>query len=44
MKRIVRDFYGLNIVGVDIVEVAPAYDTNAEVSSGEVSEGPVTPC
>lgn len=33
MKRIVRGFAGLNIVGVDIVEVAPAYDTNAEITS-----------
>lgn len=33
MKRIIRGFVGLNIVGVDIVEVAPAYDTNAEITS-----------
>lgn len=32
VKRILRGFSGMNIVGVDIVEVSPPYDTNAEVS------------
>jgi len=30
VHRILRGLSGLNFVGVDIVEVAPAYDTNAE--------------
>jgi len=30
MHRILRGLTGLNFVGVDIVEVSPAYDTNAE--------------
>lgn len=33
MKRIVRNLVGLNIVGADIVEVSPAYDTNAELTA-----------
>ncbi|KAI0347684.1 arginase deacetylase [Trametopsis cervina] len=32
-KRIIRGLAGLNFVGVDLVEVAPAYDTNAEVTA-----------
>ncbi|KAI0094187.1 Arginase/deacetylase [Irpex rosettiformis] len=32
VKRIIRGLAGLNFVGVDLVEVAPAYDTNAEVT------------
>ncbi|KAG6868493.1 hypothetical protein C0993_002031 [Termitomyces sp. T159_Od127] len=32
MKRILRGLAGLNFIGVDIVEVAPAYD-NAEITS-----------
>ncbi|KAG8716242.1 hypothetical protein FRC11_006636 [Ceratobasidium sp. 423] len=30
VKRILRGLAGMNIVGADLVEVAPAYDTNAE--------------
>lgn len=33
VKRILRGLGGLNLVGVDLVEVAPAYDTNAEVTA-----------
>ncbi|ORY88892.1 arginase family-domain-containing protein [Leucosporidium creatinivorum] len=33
VKRILRGFEGLNIVGADIVEVSPAYDTNAEITA-----------
>lgn len=33
VKRIVRGLVGLNIVGADIVEVSPAYDTNAELTA-----------
>ncbi|WOO76482.1 Putative agmatinase 1 [Vanrija pseudolonga] len=33
VKRIVRGLHGLNIVGADIVEVSPAYDTNAELTT-----------
>ncbi|KAG7566930.1 hypothetical protein FFLO_01309 [Filobasidium floriforme] len=33
LRRIVQSMKGLNIVGMDIVEVAPAYDTNAELTS-----------
>ncbi|KAK4051828.1 hypothetical protein OIV83_002533 [Microbotryomycetes sp. JL201] len=34
VKSLIRDsLVGLNIVGFDIVEVAPAYDTNAEITS-----------
>ncbi|KLT44411.1 Arginase/deacetylase [Cutaneotrichosporon oleaginosum] len=33
VKRIVRSLVGLNIVGADIVEVSPAYDTNAELTA-----------
>jgi len=32
-KRIIRGLAGLNIVGADLVEVSPAYDTNAEVTT-----------
>ncbi|KAK4058422.1 hypothetical protein OIO90_000580 [Microbotryomycetes sp. JL221] len=33
IKTLIRDsLVGLNIVGFDIVEVAPAYDTNAEIT------------
>ena len=32
MKRIIRGLAGMNIVGADIVEVAPAYDT-ADITS-----------
>lgn len=30
LRTIVRGLDGLNFIGADIVEVAPAYDTNAE--------------
>ncbi|KAJ1309034.1 hypothetical protein OPQ81_004715 [Rhizoctonia solani] len=30
VKRIFRGLAGMNVVGADLVEVAPAYDTNAE--------------
>ncbi|CAE6479299.1 unnamed protein product [Rhizoctonia solani] len=33
VKRILRGLTGLNIIGADVVEVAPAYDTNAETTS-----------
>jgi len=33
LKRILRGLGGLNFVGMDVVEVAPAYDTNAEITS-----------
>ncbi|KAI8969116.1 agmatinase [Mycotypha africana] len=33
MRYILRSLYGYNIVGTDIVEVAPAYDTQAQLTS-----------
>lgn len=33
LRTIVRGLDGLNFIGADIVEVAPAYDTNAELST-----------
>lgn len=33
LRTIVRGLDGLNFVGADIVEVAPAYDTNAELTT-----------
>ncbi|ORY25446.1 putative arginase [Naematelia encephala] len=33
LRRIIHSLVGLNIVGVDVVELAPAYDTNAEISA-----------
>ena len=33
IKRILQGLSGLKIVGADIVEVAPAYDTNAELTT-----------
>lgn len=30
---IVRGLDGLNLIGADIVEVSPAYDTNAELTT-----------
>ncbi|PSS29566.1 hypothetical protein PHLCEN_2v2714 [Hermanssonia centrifuga] len=30
VKRIIRGLAGLNFVGADIVEVAPAYDNDSE--------------
>lgn len=38
MKRIIRALGDLNIVGADIVEVAPAYDTNAELTAMAASD------
>jgi len=32
-KRILEGLQDLNIVGADVVEVAPDYDTNAEITS-----------
>jgi agmatinase len=32
MREIIRGLDGLHIVSADIVEVAPAYDTNAELT------------
>lgn len=33
LRTILRGLDGLNFVGADIVEVAPAYDTNAELTT-----------
>lgn len=33
VRRVLYGLKGLNIVGFDIVELAPAYDTNAEISA-----------
>lgn len=33
MRTILRGLDGVNLVAADIVEVAPAYDTNAELST-----------
>lgn len=33
MRTILRGLEDLNLVGADIVEVAPAYDTNAELTT-----------
>ncbi|ORY98247.1 hypothetical protein BCR43DRAFT_545985 [Syncephalastrum racemosum] len=33
LRRIVRGLEGIKLVGADIVEVAPAYDTNAQVTA-----------
>ena len=30
LRTIIRGLEGINLIGADIVEVAPAYDTNAE--------------
>ena len=41
MRTILRGLDGLHIVSADIVEVAPAYDTNAELTTmaaADVSE------
>lgn len=32
VKKILRGLSGLNMVGADVVEVSPAYDTNAELT------------
>jgi agmatinase len=33
MRTIIRGLEGINFVAADIVEVAPAYDTNAELTT-----------
>ncbi len=33
VKRVLRGLTGLNLIGVDLVEVSPAYDTQAEVTA-----------
>lgn len=33
MRTIIRGLEGLNFVAADLVEVAPAYDTNAELTT-----------
>lgn len=33
LRTIIRGLSGLNFVAADIVEVAPAYDTNAELTT-----------
>ena len=33
LRTILRGLEGLNFIGADIVEVAPAYDTNAELTT-----------
>ena len=33
LRAIIRGLDGLQLVGADIVEVAPAYDTNAELTT-----------
>jgi agmatinase len=33
LRTIMRGLKGINLVACDIVEVAPAYDTNAELST-----------
>ena len=33
MRTIIRGLDGLQIVSADLVEVAPAYDTNAEITA-----------
>lgn len=32
VKRVLRGLANLNLVGLDVVEVSPAYDTNAELT------------
>lgn len=33
LRTILRGLEGLNIVGADLVEVSPAYDTNAQITA-----------
>lgn len=33
LRTLIRGLDGLNLIGADIVEVAPAYDTNAELTT-----------
>jgi agmatinase len=33
LRTIIRGLEGINIIATDIVEVAPAYDTNAELTT-----------
>lgn len=39
LRTIIRGLDGLNLIGADIVEVSPAYDTNAELSTMYVVPG-----
>lgn len=39
MREIIRGLDGLHIVSADMVEVAPAYDTNAELTSVDIFTG-----
>ena len=38
LRTIIRGLEGINLAGADIVEVAPAYDTNAELSTMAASD------
>lgn len=38
LRTIIRGLEGIHLVGTDIVEVAPAYDTNAELSTMAASD------
>ena len=33
MRTVIRGLEGMNLIAADIVEVAPAYDTNAELTT-----------
>jgi agmatinase len=33
LRTIIRGLEGINLIAADIVEVAPAYDTNAELTT-----------
>ena len=33
LRTIIRGLENLNLIGADVVEVAPAYDTNAELTT-----------
>ena len=33
LRTIIRGLEGINFIGADLVEVAPAYDTNAELTT-----------
>jgi agmatinase len=38
LKRIIKGLEGIKLVGADIVEVSPPYDTNAETTSVAASD------
>ncbi|KAI8069375.1 agmatinase [Gongronella butleri] len=38
LRRIIRGLDGLKLIGADIVEVAPAYDTNAQITALAASD------